>query len=111
MNKVILSGRLTREPEVRYSTGENGVMIARYTMAVDRKHDRERQSADFINCVAFGRAAEFAKKYFRQGIKINIDLIRFLQDEKEIRSVKAVLPAVFWTSESNRCYILLQSYV
>lgn len=72
MNKVILSGRLTREPEVRYSTGENGVMIARYTMAVDRKHDRERQSADFINCVAFGRAAEFAKKYFRQGIKINI---------------------------------------
>ena len=58
MNKVILSGRLTREPEIRYSTGESGVMIARYTIAVGRKYDRERQSADFISCVAFGRAAE-----------------------------------------------------
>ncbi len=72
MNKVILSGRLTREPEIRYSSGENGVMIARYTIAVDRKYDRERQSADFISCVAFGRAAEFAEKYFHQGTKINV---------------------------------------
>lgn len=72
MNKVILSGRLTREPEIRYSAGENATMIARYTIAVDRKYDRERQSADFINCAAFGRAGEFAEKYLHKGVKVNV---------------------------------------
>ena len=71
MNKVILMGRLTRDPEVRYSQGENATAIARYTLAVDRRFKRDgEQSADFISCVAFGRAAEFTEKYLRQGTKI-----------------------------------------
>ena len=74
MNKVILMGRLTRDPEVRYSQGENATAIARYTLAVDRrfKRDNDQQTADFINCVAFGRAGEFAEKYFHKGIKIAV---------------------------------------
>lgn len=74
MNKVILCGRLTREPEVRYTQGERQMAIARYTLAVDRRGRRQEGSneptADFISCVAFDRAAEFAEKYFRQGTKI-----------------------------------------
>ena len=71
MNKVILMGRLTRDPEVRYSAGENSMAIARYTLAVDRRFKRDGEAtADFISCVAFGRAAEFAERYFRQGIPI-----------------------------------------
>ena len=71
MNKVILMGRLTRDPEVRYSAGENATAVARYTLAVDRRFKRDGDAtADFIGCVAFGRQAEFAEKYFRQGIKI-----------------------------------------
>ena len=73
MNKVILMGRLTRDPEVRYSQGENNLAIARYTLAVDRRFQRNGdQTADFISCVAFGKAAEFAEKWFKQGIKIAI---------------------------------------
>lgn len=72
MNKVVLMGRLTRDPEVRYSAGENAMAIARYTLAVDRRYRREEATADFINCVAFGRTAEFAEKYFHKGIKIAI---------------------------------------
>ncbi|MDO4519672.1 MAG: single-stranded DNA-binding protein [Eubacteriales bacterium] len=73
MNKVILMGRLTRDPEVRYSAGENALAVARYTLAVDRRFRRDGEaSADFIGCVAFGRQAEFAEKYLRQGIKIAI---------------------------------------
>ena len=71
MNKVILMGRLTRDPDVRYGQGENPTTFARYTLAVDRRFKREGEpSADFINCVAFGRNAEFAEKHFAQGIKI-----------------------------------------
>ena len=72
MNKVILMGRLTRDPDVRYSTGERQMTIARYTLAVDRRrrsNDGE-QTADFISCVAFDRNAEFAEKYLKQGTKI-----------------------------------------
>ncbi|MBR1691527.1 MAG: single-stranded DNA-binding protein [Lachnospiraceae bacterium] len=74
MNKVILMGRLTRDPEVRYSQGESPLAIARYSLAVDRRgrSSQDGQTADFINCVAFGRAGEFAEKYFRKGIKIAI---------------------------------------
>lgn len=73
MNKVILIGRLTRDPEVRYSDGNERTCIARYTLAVDRKIKQEgQQSADFIGCVAFGKSAEFAEKYFRQGTKIAV---------------------------------------
>ena len=73
MNKVILMGRLVRDPEVRYSQGQDSTSIARYTLAIDRRFNREgEQSADFINCVAFGKNGEFAERYLRQGIKIAI---------------------------------------
>ena len=73
MNKVILMGRLTRDPEVRYSAGENALAIARYTLAVDRRFRRDGEAtADFISCVAFGRQGEFAEKYLHQGTKIAI---------------------------------------
>lgn len=71
MNKVILMGRLTRDPDIRASQGDNATTVARYTLAVDRRFRRDGdQSADFISCVAFGRSAEFAERYFHQGIKI-----------------------------------------
>ena len=71
MNKVIIMGRLTRDPEVRYSQGERPVAVARYTLAVNRTFKRAGEpDADFINCVTFGRSAEFAERYFRQGIRI-----------------------------------------
>lgn len=73
MNKVILIGRLTRDPEVRYSQGENASAIARFSLAVDRKYKRDGEAtADFINCVSFGKQAEFCEKYLRQGTKIAI---------------------------------------
>ena len=74
MNKVILMGRLTRDPEVRYSQGDNATAVARYTLAVDRRFNRNNddQTADFINCVAFGRSGEFAEKYLHKGTKIAI---------------------------------------
>ena len=72
MNKVILMGRLTRDPEVRYS-GDNSTVVARYSLAVDRRFSRgngDDNNTDFINIVAFGRAGEFAEKYFRKGMKV-----------------------------------------
>ena len=72
MNKVILMGRLVRDPEVRYSQGENATAVARYTLAVDRRFNRNNgeDSTDFIGCVAFGRSAEFAEKYLHKGTKL-----------------------------------------
>ena len=72
MNKVILMGRLTRDPEVRYSQGESATAIARYTLAVDRRFNRnnDENSADFIGIVAFGKAGEFAEKYLKKGTKV-----------------------------------------
>ena len=74
MNKVILMGRLTRDPEVRYSqNGESPMAVARFSLAVDRRGSRnsaDGQTADFINCVAFGRNGEFAERYLRKGTKI-----------------------------------------
>ena len=73
MNKVILMGRLTRDPEIRYSQGENALAIGRFTLAVDRRgRSADQQSADFISCVTFGKTAEFAEKYLRQGTKIAV---------------------------------------
>lgn len=74
MNKVILMGRLTREPDVRYSQNVDGSMaIARYTLAVDRRRGKDQeQTADFISCVAFGKSGEFAEKYLHQGTKIAV---------------------------------------
>ncbi len=74
MNKVILMGRLTRDPEVRYSQGDKQMAIARYTLAVDRRGrsnaSNGEQTADFIQCIVFGKSGEFAEKYFHQGTKI-----------------------------------------
>lgn len=74
MNKVVLMGRLTKDPDVRYSQGNNTMAIARYTLAVDRKFKRDGEpNADFINCIAFGKNGEFAEKYLHKGMKILID--------------------------------------
>ena len=76
MNKVILMGRLTRDPDIRYSQGENSLAIARFTLAVDRRFKRDGsndQTADFISCVAFGKTAEFCERYTHQGIKLVVE--------------------------------------
>lgn len=72
MNKIILMGRLTRNPEVRYAAGENSTTIARFSLAVNRKFTKEgdQVKADFFNCTAFGKQGEFVEKYLQQGIKI-----------------------------------------
>ena len=72
MNKVILMGRLTRDPEVRYSNGDNATAIARFSIAVDRRFKRgnDGQDADFFNCTAFGKQGEFVEKYLKKGTKI-----------------------------------------
>lgn len=73
MNKVILIGRLTRNPNVRYSQGENSVAVARFTLAVDRRFkSADNQEADFVSCLSFGKAAEFIEKYFTQGMKMGL---------------------------------------
>ena len=73
MNKVILMGRLAREPEVRYSQGTEPLAIARYTLAVNRRFKRQGEpEADFINCVAFGKTGEFAEKYFKKGQLVSV---------------------------------------
>lgn len=73
MNRAILMGRLTRDPEVRYTSGERSMAVARYTLAVDRRgrgNNNGEQTADFINIVAFDKAGEFAERYFRQGMRV-----------------------------------------
>jgi single-strand DNA-binding protein len=73
MNKVILMGRLTRDPEVRYSQGAEPTAIARYSLAVNRRFKREGEpDADFINCVAFGKSGEFAEKFFKKGQQVSV---------------------------------------
>ena len=74
MNKVILVGRFTRDPEIRYSTGESATATARFSLAVNRrfKNAEGNYDADFINCVAFGKTAEFIEKYFNKGMAIGI---------------------------------------
>ncbi len=76
MNKVILMGRLTRDPDVRYTQGDNTMCVARYTLAVDRRFNRrdnnDGNNADFISCVAFGKSGEFAERYLHKGTKIAV---------------------------------------
>ena len=74
MNKFIGIGRLTRDPDVRYTQGENSMCVARYTLAIDRhvKRDQNQQTADFISCLAFGKNGEFAEKYLHKGMKIAV---------------------------------------
>lgn len=76
MNKVILMGRLTRDPEIRYSQGDNAMAVGRFTLAVDRrygKNEDQQQQADFISCVAFKKTAEFLEKYCRKGTKLVVE--------------------------------------
>lgn len=73
MNKVILMGRLVKDPEVRYSQGNEPLAVARYTLAINRRFKRQGESdADFINCVAFGKTGEFAEKYFKKGQMVSV---------------------------------------
>lgn len=73
MNRVILIGRLTKDPEVRYTQGDKPMAIARYTLAVDRRIKKDGQdNADFIPCVAFGKSAEFVEKYVKKGTKLAV---------------------------------------
>ena len=73
MNKVILMGRLTKNPEIKYAGKDNDMTVARYTLAVNRRYKRDgEQEADFISCVTFGKSAEFAQKYLRKGMRIVI---------------------------------------
>ena len=73
MNRVILMGRLTRDPDLRYSTGERQMAIARFTLAVDRRFKRDGEpTADFIPCVAFGKTGEFVERYFRKGMRVGV---------------------------------------
>ena len=75
MNKVILMGRLTKDAEVRYSQGESSTAVARFSLAVDRrfKRDGDEQTADFINCVAFGKTGEFMEKFGKKGVKFLVE--------------------------------------
>ena len=74
MNRVILMGRIVRDPEIRYSQGEKSTAVARITLAVDRKFKQEGQpTADFINCLAFGKRAEFLEKYCKKGTKLVVE--------------------------------------
>ena len=73
MNRVILMGRLTKNPEIKYAGKDNDMAVARYTLAVNRRYKRDgEQEADFISCITFGKSAEFAQKYLRKGIRIVI---------------------------------------
>lgn len=121
MNKVILMGRLTRDPDVRYSQGVNQLAVAKYSLAVDRRFKRDGEpTADFFNCTAFGKQAEFAEKYFKQGTKIVITgriqndnytnkegqkvySVSIIVEEQEFAESKSV-------SDSNRSNISNNSY-
>ena len=96
MNQVFLMGRLTKDPEVRYSRGANSIAIARYTLAVDRRFRRDQdgdqgQSADFINIVAFDRAGEFAEKYFRKGMRVLVSRREAMKRATAIRFIRRML--------------------
>ncbi len=75
MNRVVLMGRLVRDPDVRYTQGQQPMCIARYTLAVDRRGRKEegQQTADFISCIAFGKSGEFVEKYLHKGVKICVE--------------------------------------
>ena len=95
MNKVILMGRLTRDPDVRYSSGDGSTAVARYTLAVDRRFHRDGDAtADFIGCVAFGRQAEFAEKYLPSPVGSKPEAIR------TVKAGRFPQPMWLWKSRS-----------
>ena len=87
MNKVSLVGRLVRDPEVRYSQGQNSTAVARFTLAVDRRFKKEGEAnADFISCIAFGKTAEFIEKYFFKGMRLTdvvLDEVEFVESKSQ----------------------------
>lgn len=94
MNKVILMGRLTRDPEVRYTQSEQPMAVARYTLAVDRRFKKAgNEQADFINCVAFNKSAEFAEKYYKKGLLVCIS------GRLQTRSYEDKMGQKRWTTE------------
>ena len=106
MNKVILVGRLTRDPEVRYSQGAKETVVARYTLAVNRRFTRDNEAAaDFIPCVVFGGPAEFAEKYFCKGLRIAvsgriqtgsyINKERCIRDRARTYDIRIVMPSAY----------------
>lgn len=100
MNRVEIMGRLTREPDVRYSTGENPIPIARFNMAVDRKTAKQEQRADYINCIAFGKRAEFAEKYMHKGGKFliggHIQTGSYEKDGRKVYMTDVVVDEVYF---------------
>ena len=110
MNKVVLVGRLTRDPEVRYSQGDNATAVARYTLAVDRRFRRDGEpTADFIPCVIFGRSAEFAEKYFHQGMRVSISGRIQTGSYTNKDGVKVYTTEVIAEAEANRASFQRQS--
>lgn len=107
MNKVILMGRLTRDPEVRYSQGSNQTAVARFSIAVDRRFKREGQpDADFFNCTSFGRQAEFVERYLRKGTKIlvsgNIQNDNYTnKDGQQVYSVRVIVDEIEFAESKN----------
>ena len=107
MNKVILMGRLTRDPEVRYSQGSSQTAVARFSVAVDRRFKREGQpDADFFNCTAFGRQAEFIERYLRKGTKIllsgSIQNDNYTnKDGQQVYSVRVIVDEIEFAESKN----------
>jgi single-strand DNA-binding protein len=110
MNKVILMGRLTRDPMISYSQGESSTAFARFTLAVDRRvrrdaNNSEQQTADFIGCVAFGRTAEFAEKYLHQGTKVvlegRIQTGSYMKDGQRIYTTDVVADNLEFAESKN----------
>ena len=111
MNKVVLMGRLTRDPEVRYSQGENALAIARYTLAVDRRFKRDgEQTADFINCVVFGKSAEFTERYFRQGMRVVVCGSYTNRDGVKVYTTEVVVEEQEFAESKNASSANTQSY-
>ena len=96
MNKVILMGRLTRDPEVRYSQGANPTAVARFSIAVDRRFKREGEpDADFFNCTAFGKQAEFIERYLRKGVNYTN------KDGQMVYSVRVMVEEIEFAESKN----------
>lgn len=103
MNKVILIGRLTREPEIRYSQGQNSMAVARYTLAVDRRYKRDGEpTADFFNCTAFAKNAEFVDHYLHKGMKIAV-VGRIQNDNYTDRNGNKVYSVQVFVDEHEFC--------
>ncbi len=104
MNKVQLLGRLTKNPELKYTEGENPLAICRYTLAVNKKNNKDE--ANFINCIAFGKAGEFAEKYFKKGQQIcvvgNLNIYNWKDDEDKYNQKTEInIEEQFFTGSKN----------